>query len=132
MMTLTVYLPFQILIQQPIQKITFESIDGFHTILPKHIDYATALKTGIVRYQDKNGQTGYLACDEGILIKKGKNISLSTRLGIKNNNLKELENVIKTDFKKMEETRKESNKTMAQLELTLARGLLQLNKGEDK
>lgn len=132
MMTLTVYLPFQILIQQPIQKITFESVDGFHTILPKHIDYATALKTGIVRYQDENGQTSYLACDEGILIKKGANISLSTRLGIKNNNLKELENVIKIDFKKMEETRKESNKTMAQLELTLARGLLQLKKGEDK
>ncbi len=132
MMTLTVYLPFQILIQQPIRKITFESVDGFHTILPKHIDYATALKTGIVRYQDENGQTSYLACDEGILIKKGANISLSTRLGIKNNNLKELENVIKIDFKKMEETRKESNKTMAQLELTLARGLLQLKKGEDK
>lgn len=131
MIELTVLTPFQKLLQKSVQKITFESLDGFHTVLPKHTDYVTALKTGIVRYVLSDGTTEYLACDEGILVKKGSAVSLSTRLGILSNDLKKLENLIATDFKKMEETRKENNKAMAQLELTLARGLLKLNKGEN-
>ncbi len=132
MITLRISLPFQTLVNEQIQKITIESVDGFHTLLPKHIDYATALKTSIVHYVNQEGNACYVACDEGILIKKGKNISLSTRLGIKSNNLKELKEIIKTTFKKMEEERKETNKTLAKLELTLARGLLELNKGENR
>ena len=130
MMMLTVYTPFQVLVHQSIQKMTIESLDGFHTILPKHIDYVTALKTGIVRYVDESGKINYLACDAGIFVKKGQNISLSTHLGIKSNNLKELEKIIEIDFKKMEESRKENSKSMAQLELALSRTLLMLNKGE--
>ena len=131
MITLRISLPFQILVNEQIQKITVESVDGFHTLLPKHIDYATALKTSIVQYINKKGVTCYVACDEGILIKKGENISLSTRLGIKSNNLKELKKIIETTFKRMEEDRKETNKTLTKLELTLARGLMELNKGEN-
>ena len=129
MMQFSVLTPIGFLVETEINKLIIEAKDGFHTLLPKHIDYVTALKTGIVSYTDKNGQTAYVACNEGILTKKGKFVQLATRLGIVGNDLNELKTLIETDFKKMEEARKETTKTMAQLEISLAQGLLQLTKG---
>lgn len=129
MMQFSVLTPTGILLTTDTQKITVEAKDGFHTFLPRHIDYVTALKTGIISYTDKNNKTAYIACNEGILTKKGNKVELATRLGIVGHNLDALKTLIETDFKKMEETRKEANKTMAQLEISLAQGLLQLTKG---
>ena len=129
MMQFSVLTPIGLLLKTEAQKIIVEAKDGFHTFLPKHIDYVTALKTGIISYADKNGKTSYVACNEGILTKKGTDVQLATRLGIIGSDLEELKTLIETDFKKMEESRKEATKTMAQLEISLAQGLLQLTKG---
>lgn len=129
MMQFSVLTPIGLLLKTKTPKITVEAKDGFHTFLPKHIDYVTALKTGIITYTDTNGKTAYIACNEGILTKKGSDVQLATRLGIIGTDLDELKTLIETDFKKMEESRKEATKTMAQLEISLAQGLLQLTKG---
>lgn len=129
MMQFSVLTPIGMLLKTETPKITVEAKDGFHTFLPKHIDYVTALKTGIISYMDANGKTAYIACNEGILTKKGSDVQLATRLGIIGSDLEELKTLIETDFKKMEESRKEATKTMAQLEISLAQGLLQLTKG---
>lgn len=127
-MLFKVFSPLGILIDRPVSKIDFEAIDGFFTLLPKHIDFISALKTGILTYTDLKGKKAYIACHQGILIKKGKNVSLTTKLGILDNDLSHLTQRIETDFKQMEESRKESNKTMAQLEISLTKGFLSRNK----
>ena len=68
-----------------------------------------------------------MACNQGVLVKKGDEIHLSTKLGILDDNLEQLKKTIAVDFKEMEEMRKENNKTMARLELGLTKGLMQLN-----
>ncbi|MBR3912814.1 MAG: hypothetical protein IKJ28_01075 [Alphaproteobacteria bacterium] len=128
MILFDVLTPVGVLLKTKIQKISVESVDGFRTLLPKHTDYVSALKTGIISYWNETNTVGYIACNEGILTKKGNHIRLATRLGILGSNIDELTHLIETDFKKMEEARKETNKAMTQMEISLAQGLLKLNR----
>lgn len=126
-MILKVFSPIGVLLDSPIQKVDFEAIDGFFTLLPKHVDFITALKPCILTYTTLDKKEHYLACNQGVLVKKGEIVYLSTKLGILDDNLEQLKKTIAIDFKEMEEARKETNKTMARLEVGLTKGLMQLN-----
>ncbi len=126
-MMFKVFSPTGILLDTKILKVDFEAIDGFFTLLPKHVDFVSALKPGILSYTTMDKKTRYMACNQGILVKRGDEVHLSTKLGILDDNLEQLKKTIEVDFKEMEEMRKESNKAMARLELGLTKGLMQLN-----
>ena len=129
-MKLKIFTPTEVFWDSEIQKIDFEALDGFFTLLPKHIDFVNALKPTIVKIQENN-QYHYVACQKGVVVKKGDEVFISTSLAIKNDDLTELKKQIKNEFSKMEEERKEVLLSMTRLEVGLTRGLMQLqNKGE--
>lgn len=113
-----------------INKIIVECLDGYHTLLPKHIDFVSAIKPGIVIYTDNKNEEKYAACHQGIIVKKGAAVTITTRHAILGNTLDELKTVILQEFKRDDEKRKELNSAMARLELGLLRGFKQLNDGE--
>ena len=130
-MKLRIFSPIGVILETPVQQIDFESISGFFTLLPKHTDIVSALKIGILRYKTNN-TISYVACNKGVLVKKNDTVSVSTKMAILGTDLKELETKITTDFKMMEEERKEINTTMAKLEISLAKGIMSLkNIGEN-
>lgn len=128
-MDLKLVTPMQIVLDASIEKIDVEALDGFFTLLPKHIDFISALKSGIITYVI-NGKKNYAACDHGVLVKKGNSVYISTTVAILADSLDELKKTITTTFKDMEQERKELNLSMARLELGLTKGLMSLSKGE--
>ncbi len=110
-----------------ISKIVFESINGFHTFLPRHVDCVSALTDGIISYEHA-GKTAYVACNHGVIVKKGKDVSISTGVAILGNDPGTLAERIDTEFKAMEEERKEMNASIAKLEIGLQKGLMALHK----
>lgn len=129
-MNFKLLIPTQILLDTPIEKIDVEALDGFFTLLPKHIDFITALKSSIITYT-VNGKNLYAACDRGVLIKRGDSVRVSTPLAVLSDNLDTLKKTIATTFKNMEQERKELNLSMARLELGLTKGLMHLSQGGD-
>ena len=130
-MKLRIFSPIGVILETPVQQIDFESINGFFTLLPKHTDIISALKIGIITYKT-NDTVSYVACNKGVLVKKNDTVSVSTKMAILGTDLKTLEEKITTDFKMMEEERKEINTTMAKLEISLAKGIMSLkNIGEN-
>ncbi len=127
-MNLKLLTPTQVLVDTEVQKISVEMLDGFFTLLPKHIDFVDALKNGILSYT-VNGKTSYAACNKGVLVKKGPQVCVSTSFAILGSNLADLKKMIVTTFREMEEGHKELNLSMARLELGLTKGLIALNKG---
>ena len=109
-------------------QVDFEAIDGFFTLLPRHMDMISVLKPGILSYKI-NDQKNYVACNKGVLVKKNNLVSVSTKLAVLGTSLKELEERIAIDFKEMEQERKEVNLAMAKLELGLTKGILSLKEG---
>ncbi len=129
-MILKVYSPIGIVMEKEIQKIDFEALNGYYTLLPKHVDFVTAMPPNIVKYQTTDDKTHYMACNHGILVKQGDTVSMSVQKAILNDSLATLTNAIQTEFKQDEEERKEVNTAMARLEAGLTRGIMQLN-GQD-
>lgn len=126
LMRLKVFSPTGTVLDLPIRKIDFEAIDGYWTLLPKHVDYVNALTPSIVSYTNEDNITKYMACNKGVIVKKGANISISTKLAILDDSLEKLQKTIEIDFKAMDEERKEVNTTMARLEIGLVKGLQSL------
>ena len=128
-MRLKILTPVQIEVDTFIQKVDFEALDGFFTLLPKHIDFVTSLKQTIVQYQT-NDKVYYVACDRGVVVKKADEVTISTSIAIQNDDLEKLKKTIAFDFKQMEQERKEVLVSMSRLELGLTKGLMNLNTAE--
>ena len=129
-MELKVVTPIEVILSCPIQKITIEGIDGFRSLLPKHIDFITALKPGIMTYVTTDNATKYLACNQGLFVKCGTQVSISTPWAVISDDLEHLKHHIKQNMAEMEQERKEVGVSMARLEIGLTKGLIQLRREE--
>ncbi len=130
-MILKILSPTGIVVNTPIQKIVFEGLNGYQTFLPKHINFLSVLTTGIIQYLDINNHLHYVACNQGIIIKKDDVVSVSVQKVICDDDLSNLTNRIKADFAEVEEERRETAVAMAKLEIGLTRGLMNLKGGQN-
>ncbi|MBR6674746.1 MAG: hypothetical protein IKL32_02355 [Alphaproteobacteria bacterium] len=123
MMQFKVHTPIGTILDLPVKKVDLEGLDGFWTLLPKHADFINTLTSGIITYTTEDNKTLYIACNKGVVVKKNQEVRISTPLAILDDNLENLTRTIETDFKQMEEERKEVNTTMARLEIGLIKGM---------
>lgn len=129
-MKLTVFTPLGTVLKTKIRKVTVETLGGYYTLLPKHVDIAAAMRASIVAYTTDDNVDKYVACHRGIVVKKGENVTLTVQNAVVGDTLDELSDVINREFKKDDENRKELNSAMARLELGIIRGFGQLSKGD--
>lgn len=129
-MDFVVYSPLGTVLKTKARKVTFETLTGYYTLLPRHVDFVSAMNPNIVRYETENGQERFVACHRGIVVKKAGCVTMSVQGAVLSNSLDELSQSIIEDFKKSEEQRKELNMAVARLEVGLMRGFGKLNEAE--
>lgn len=131
-MELRLYTPLGKVLECRVTKICLETLGGYRTLLPKHIDIAAALKDGILSYTAENGAERFAAVRHGIAVKKGQTVTVTVQNAVTGDTPAELEDVIRSEFRQSEESRKELNAAMARLEAGLVRGFNDLRKeGQD-
>ncbi|MBR3675848.1 MAG: hypothetical protein IKN71_01780 [Alphaproteobacteria bacterium] len=128
-MKLTVFTPLGTVLKSKINKVTVETLNGYYTLLPKHVDFAAAMGANIVSYTTEQNEKKYVACHRGIVVKKGDEVTITVQNAVTGETLDELSEVIRKEFKYNDEQRKELNSAMARLELGIIRGFGQLSKG---
>lgn len=124
-MKLKVFLPTEILIDQEVTKITAEAEDGSFGLLPRHIDFVSALVPGILSFESGGGEE-FLAVDEGILVKCRSDVMVSTRRAVRSRNLEEMREVVEKEFRTMNEREKKTRSILAKLEADFAKRFLKL------
>ncbi len=124
-MRLKVLLPTRVLIDQDVTKVTAEAENGSFCILPRHIDFVAALVPGILSFKS-NREEEFLAVDEGILVKCGKEVMVSTRKAVRGKNLGTLKQTVEEEFRILDEREKKTRSILAKLELDFARRIFQL------
>ena len=127
-MRLTVRLPTEILMQEEVTGIKAEAPNGWFGLLPRHIDFVTALVPGVLVFARAGGNEEYLAIDQGILVKCGPEVSVSTRAAVRSTNLDQLRKDVEARFQAEEEREKKTLASEVKLEADLVRGLLELEK----
>ncbi|MBE9167146.1 F0F1 ATP synthase subunit epsilon [Pleurocapsales cyanobacterium LEGE 06147] len=124
-MKLKVLLPTEVLLEEEVNKITAEAENGSFGLLPNHIDFVAALVPGILSFELDRGQEAFLAVDEGILVKRGSEVLVSTRQAVRGTNLETLEKTVREQFESLDERQKTTRTALAKLEANFARGLLE-------
>lgn len=124
-MKLKIVLPTEILIDTEVAKINAEAENGAFCLLPRHIDIVAALVPGILSFQLSNGQEEFIAVDEGILVKCGSEVLVSTRNAARGPDLGKLRDTVETQYRLLDEREKVARSALAKLEANLVRRLLE-------
>ena len=127
-MTLKVWLPTEVLLEQQVIRIKAEAENGWLGLLPRHIDFVTALVPGVMTFQSAGKMEEYLAIDRGILVKCGYEVSVSTRNAVRGSDLSTLRAEVEQQFLTREEHEKSARAFEAKLESDLVRRLLEAEK----
>lgn len=123
--------PLGTILQAAVKKVTFETLNGYHTLLPRHVDFVSAMGANIVSYVTvPEEKEKYMACYQGIVVKKADVVTITVQSAVLSDDLTEMEKVIQEYFKQNNEQRKELNTAMARLELGLIRGFGRLSGGD--
>lgn len=125
-MKLKVLLPTKIFLEAEVTKVVAEAENGNFCLLPHHIDFVTALIPSILSYVTLDGRERFLAVDEGILIKCGPQVWVSSRQCVEGEDLGYLQKTIEKQFRVIDEREKLTRSALAKLEANLIRHFVKL------
>jgi F-type H+-transporting ATPase subunit epsilon len=120
-MILKLLTPTDVLIDQPVEKLIFEAENGSGCLLPRHIDFVTALVPGILIFTSASGEENFWAIDEGILVKCSQIVWVSTLNAIAGQNLETLKKTVEDKFKMFDEQERLARSALAKFEASLIR-----------
>lgn len=125
-MQLQVLLPTEILVDEPVIKVIAEAENGSFCLLPRHVDFVAALVPGILSFYPAGGGECFAAVDEGMLVKSGREVFVSTLNGVRGTDLNQLEALIDERFLDLDEHERKARTALARLEAGTLRGFKEL------
>jgi F-type H+-transporting ATPase subunit epsilon len=125
-MRLKVLLPSEVLLDAAVTKVIAEADNGSFCLLPRHIDFVAALVPGLLSFESEDGREEFLAVDEGILVKCGDQVLVSTRQAVRGPDLGSLRQMIEAQFRAVDEQERKTRAAAARLEADLVRRFLEL------
>jgi F-type H+-transporting ATPase subunit epsilon len=127
-MNCRILLPAEVFLSKEVVKLVAEAGNGSFCLLPQHVDFVAAIVPGLLRIFATDDREEFYAVDEGILIKKGNDVMVSTRNAIRIPDLGQLKQVVEEKFKAMDDREKVARTAAARLEADLVRRFMELRK----
>lgn len=129
-MKLKVLLPFQVFAEiDGVKRIVAETPQGSFGILPRRLDCAAVLASGILTYETEDGGDIYVAVDEGVLVKTGATVLVSVRNAIGGMSLGKLREAVEREFENLDEGEKQVRAVLAKLESGFVRRFAEFHRG---
>lgn len=125
-MILKVLLPKKVLLEEQVVKVIAEGKDGSFCLLPRHVDFVSALVPGLLEYETADGTETYLAIDEGVLVKCGPEVLVSTRHAAQGADLGQLQALIREQFSELDERERQTRSALAKIEADFVRRFMEL------
>jgi F-type H+-transporting ATPase subunit epsilon len=126
-MRLTVLLPTEILVDEEVAKVVAEAQNGSFCLLPRHIDFVAALVPGLLSFvKTADGIEEFLAVDEGVLVKCGPQVLVSTLQAVRGGELGLLQETVEKTFRVLTDQEKRARTALANLEANLIRRFLKM------
>jgi F-type H+-transporting ATPase subunit epsilon len=129
-MNLQILLPTEVLLDEDVTKVVAEAENGSFCLLPKHVDFVTALVPGILTFTNTIGEEHYAAHADGILVKSGAEVRVSTRNAARGDNLGTLRQLVDDRFVVLDERERTARSATAKLEADFFRRFLEFGERE--
>jgi len=116
-MSLKVLLPFRILVlTDRVSRIVAEAREGAFGLLPHRRDCIAAIVPGILIYETEAEGEVFVAVDEGVLVKAGRDVLVSVRRAIRGTDLDQLREAVEREFLALDEQEQNVRAVMTKLE----------------
>ena len=126
MMELRLLLPGRVLISAPASKVTAEGREGSFCLLPDHIDFVAELVPGLLCYVDSDDHECFVAVDEGVLVKRGREVLVSSRHAVLGDSIDSLRSTVRSEFLAIDSRERNARSALARLERDLFERFVQL------
>lgn len=124
---LKVLLPFEIFVEVGgVLRIVAETSAGSFGLLPHRLDCVAALVPGILIYETAGAGEVYVAVDEGVLVKAGREVLVSVRNAMSGPDLGQLRDRVEREFLALDEREQSVRSVMAKLESGFIRRFAEL------
>ena len=127
-MKLKILLPTHILLEESVSKVIADAENGSFCIKPRHVDFVSALVPGLLIFTNALAEETFVAIDEGILVKCGEEVLVSTRHAVPGKNLQTLKKMVDSDFRKLDEHERLARTALSRLEAGMVRHFIDLEK----
>jgi F-type H+-transporting ATPase subunit epsilon len=126
-MKLRVLMPDDIVFDDEVYSLVAEGDDGHFGLMPRHIDFVSALVPGLLYFERQPDAPGeYLAVDRGILVKQGETVTVSVRHAVGGVSLEELVQTVNSRFLELNDRERTVRSAVARLEAGFLRRLMDL------
>jgi F-type H+-transporting ATPase subunit epsilon len=129
-MILKILLPEDSLVDRDVVKIVCEAPNGFLCLLPRHVDFTTALVPGILFFTTPDDREFYVAVDDGALVKQGDTVLVSVRNAVMGEELGRLNELVIEHFRNRGEQEEKALAAMNKIEAGFVRRFLDIQHEE--
>ncbi len=120
-MLLRILLPSKVFLEAETVKVLAEAENGHFCLEPRHVDFVSILVPGVLTYVENGGRFWYVALDEGILVKRGEEVRISTYKAIRGARLEILREKVETEIRQLDEAERATRSALARLEVGILR-----------
>lgn len=129
-MNLKILLPSEIFAEKTgVSRIVAETREGSFGLLPRRLDCVAALTPGILVYETESEGEGYVAVDEGVLVKTGPDVLVSVRRAVGGSDLGQLRGIVEKTFLTLDEHEQSVRSVLAKMEGDLIRRMATFHHG---
>lgn len=127
-MNVILRLPNRTLFEGRAARMTAVAPNGAFGIWPNHIDFVTALVPSVMTLQLVDGSEEIFGLDEGVLVKKGHDISVAALRGVRGDDLDSLQDTVQASFVQMDEDERQARSALSRLEADMVRRFAELQR----
>ncbi len=120
-MQVQIGLPGRALYRGAAAQISGVAANGGFGILPNHIDFVTALVPSVLLVTQADGTERIFGIDEGVLVKKGRDVEISVQRGVEAPDLASLDAAVTDFWDTMEDEERAARAALSRLEADMVR-----------
>lgn len=106
-------------------EVSVEALDGWFTLLPRHVDLVAALVPGLLAYVHE-GRERFVAVGGGTIVKRGRVVRVAAPEAIPGDDVLGLQRALRASFRESSETERRARTAIARLETDAVRRLMEL------
>jgi F-type H+-transporting ATPase subunit epsilon len=119
--------PDRAVLDAEVESVIAEGIGGSFGLMPRHIDLVAPLVPGLLTYR-VDGEERFLGVDEGVLVKRGEDVMVSSRNVIEGADLGAVRRSVIEDLRQLDEEEVKARAALARMEADFVRRFLELER----
>ena len=127
-MRLEIFTPTAMVVSADVSKVVAEGTEGGFALLPRHIDFVSALVPGLLSYVTSTGEEHFLGIDEGILVKREREVAISVLGAVAGTDLAHLRAEVRRQFLSLDDHERSARTALARLEAGAIRRVLEIER----